>query len=77
MSDAEWWQLAPVTKRWVVKRTFAWMERNRRLSNDDERTFTSLLRSDDQTHQHHVAPATTRPRQKTKKFHDRDKLQKT
>jgi putative transposase len=31
----------PVSKRWVVERTFAWMGRNRRLSKDDERTVSS------------------------------------
>jgi len=25
------------SKRWVVKRTFSWMNRHRRLSKDDER----------------------------------------
>jgi len=37
--DAE--GFVPVTKRWVVERTFAWMGRNRRLSKDYERTITS------------------------------------
>ncbi|MCL2622128.1 MAG: transposase [Planctomycetaceae bacterium] len=31
----------PVAKRWVVKRTFAWMGRKRSLSKDYERTITS------------------------------------
>jgi putative transposase len=32
---------AVVAKRWVVERTFAWMDRNRRLSKDDEKTTSS------------------------------------
>ncbi len=31
----------PIAKRWVVERTFAWMGRNRRINEDDERTDSS------------------------------------
>jgi putative transposase len=31
----------PVRKRWVVERTFGWLNRSRRLSKDYERTLSS------------------------------------
>ena len=31
----------PIRKRWIVERTFAWMDNNRRLCRNDEFTFDS------------------------------------
>jgi len=65
----------PVPQRWVVKRTFAWMGRNRRLSKDYERTIVS---SEATVKLANVALLLRRiePNKNTKKLHYRDILPK-
>ena len=65
----------PVAKRWVVEYMFAWMGRNRRLSKDDQRTITS---SEATIQLANIVLLLRRlePNKNTKKFHDRDRLQK-
>ena len=37
LTDAEW---RVISRRWVIERTFAWLNRNRRLPNDFETSIT-------------------------------------